>query len=164
MNTDSVTAVNTMHTHDEFIREYVRAEKAEAELAAHIITYNEEVDQFNEGYDAGEKGGLDPFNDQPHYEPDHDSWRNGYYTGSYDRLTRELAALREQTRWRKFPDEKPPKSDAYLVQSSTIRVAVSYRASFDDGVWNEIEDSDYAGEEITDVVCWTFISELPEEK
>lgn len=75
-----------------------RAEKDEAELAAHIIAYNEEVYQFNAGYVAGEKGGLDPFGDQPHYEPDHDSWRNGYYAGSYDRLTRELAALKEQTR------------------------------------------------------------------
>ena len=30
MNTDSVTAVNTMHTHDEFMRMRARAEKAEA--------------------------------------------------------------------------------------------------------------------------------------
>ena len=32
------------------------------------------------------------------------------------RLTDENAALREQLRWRKWPDEKPPESDEYLVE------------------------------------------------
>lgn len=32
-----------------------------------------------------------------------------------ERLERELATLREQVRWRKYPDEKPTTDDYYLV-------------------------------------------------
>lgn len=96
-----------------------RAEKAEAELAAHVTQYNEEVDQFNDGFDAGQKGELDPFSDQPSYETDHDSWRNGYYAGSYDRLMRELAALKEQTRWIPISEHRPPED---VTRYSVTRV------------------------------------------
>lgn len=92
-------------THD-MVAEIVRQR---AELAKHKAAYNDEIDQFNAGVEAGEKGGLDPFDDAPHFEPDYDVWRNGYYSGSYDRLTTELAALRERTegvcRWRLTDDD-----------------------------------------------------------
>ena len=70
--------------------------------------YAAEVDQYNAGYEAGEKGGLDPFDDQPHYDPDYDVWRGGYRDASYDRLTAELAALREQTRWIPISEKRYP--------------------------------------------------------
>src|SRR3972149_1196068 len=66
-----------------------------AEQAAKIeldrIAHNAEVDQYNAGYEAGEKGEVGEY-DAPHYEPDYDSWRSGYRDASYDRLMRELAA------------------------------------------------------------------------
>jgi len=86
-----------------------------AELAANLNKYNAEVDQFNDGYDAGEKGGLDPFADQPDYDPDYDSWRNGYQAGSYDRLTAELAALKERTRWIPVGEWLPGDGESVIV-------------------------------------------------
>lgn len=94
---NSMTVLDTMR--EKLSEANSNADKVELRMAEFILSYNEEVNQFNDGYVAGENGGLDPFSDQPHYEPDHDSWRNGYCAGSYDRLTRELAALKEATRW-----------------------------------------------------------------
>lgn len=67
--------------------------RLKGEMAERQKTYNEEADQFTDGFNAGEKGGLDPYYDQPHYKPDHDQWRIGYYAGSYERLTRHITKL-----------------------------------------------------------------------
>lgn len=127
---------------------------AEAGLARHIIAYNEEVDQFNEGYVAGEKGGLDPFNDQPHYEPDHDSWRNGYYAGSYDRLTRELAALKERTRWILVGERLP-------IEPGYVLAVVQ---GDDEVCWYNPETQKFGYFDVDWITHWMPLPESPEEK
>ena len=66
-----------------------------AELAKNIQEYNDEVDQFNAGVIAGEEGKLDRYMDDP-YDGKFDVWRLGYEAGSFDRMTAELAELRER--------------------------------------------------------------------
>ena len=80
-----------------------------------------------------------------------------------ERAEAELAALREQTRWRKYPNEFPANPDVYLVQTRLFKASGAFRASWDGSIWNEIEDSDYAGEEFTDIICWAFIPEPPDD-
>ena len=63
-----------------------------AELACLKAEYNEEVDQFNAGIEAGKEGKLDRYMDDP-YDGKFDVWRLGYEAGSYDRLTEENHAL-----------------------------------------------------------------------
>jgi len=78
---------------DEYEKTLARAEAAEVKVAEWLKSNHEAVGQFNAGFEAGEKGRLDPYADQPHYDPDHDEWRNGYYAGSFDRLTARIAEL-----------------------------------------------------------------------
>lgn len=103
--------LNTLHTTMRQLRH---------ELVKLKAGYNAEMEQFNTGYEAGEKGGLDPFNDQPHYEPDYDVWRNGYYAGSYERLNRELAELRERTRWISVSERLPHTDGYYLAYGAKL--------------------------------------------
>ena len=94
----------------------VLAEK-DAEIEQLKAQYNAEVDQYNAGYEAGENGGLDPFDDQPHYEPDYDVWRGGYRDASYDRLKAELTAKQA------IIDELTAELDEALATCTDLAVA-----------------------------------------
>ena len=70
----------------------------EAENARMKHDYNEETDQFNAGFEAGQEGKLDRYTDDP-YDNKYDVWdvwRLGYEAGSFNRLTAENTALKSE--------------------------------------------------------------------
>lgn len=126
---------------------------AERALAEFKVSSDAEADQFNAGYEAGEKGGLDTFSDQPQ----NDSWRNGYYAGSYDRLTKELTELKERTRWIPIGERQPTRNAIYPVLRRHGVTGQLYR---DEEVWNSHKHC-WEDDALYKVIYW-FDLQLPE--
>ncbi|MHB0966031.1 MAG: hypothetical protein ACYC36_06195 [Bellilinea sp.] len=133
MNTDSATAVNTMHTHDEFMRMRDRVEKAEAELA-----------EIKAGLSDPEVVHLNILRGQialPDYYV-----RTTDSNGLVAKLEAELAALREQTRWTPISEMLPE------VIEQVLCYAPHYHSI-------EVRWTDQLGEAVTH---WRPLPEPPE--
>lgn len=74
-----------------------------------------------------------------------------------DELTAELAALREQVRWRKYPDEMPKRDGFYLVLENVNQVAGYYHWCKQFG-WN----TDRGRINIQSVTHWMPLPQPPE--
>jgi hypothetical protein len=76
----------------------------------------------------------------------------------------DIADLKEFYRWRKYPEEKPKEPGVYMSIIDIRGYTEFDRVEWDGEKWSEDEVNDWIGVEVKNVVMWTNLPPLPEDK
>jgi hypothetical protein len=123
-----------------------RANKAEALAQKRLDDYNEEVRQFNEGFEAAKHGESE--DSQPNYEMDYDQWRIGYAWQMYESIKARLAELEAERRWIPVEESLPdPDKEVDILwaldEDETFELHFGISKKYEDEQYLHTEDGDY---------------------